>query len=43
MPGKLSFSHGAPRHYHGAIDGSYGPNTRAALVACLEAGCRVVE
>ena len=30
-------------YYRGAIDGSYGPNTRAALVACLEAGCRVQE
>ena len=30
-------------YYRGAIDGAYGPNTRAALVACLEAGCRLLE
>ncbi len=31
------------QYYSGAIDGAYGPQTRAALVACLEAGCRVLE
>jgi tetratricopeptide (TPR) repeat protein len=30
-------------HYRGAIDGAYGPNTRAALVACINAGCRLLE
>jgi tetratricopeptide (TPR) repeat protein len=30
-------------YYRGAIDGAYGPQTRAALVACLKAGCRVQE
>ena len=31
-------------YYRGAIDGgAYRPQTRAALAACLEAGCRVVE
>ena len=30
-------------YYRGAIDGAYGPNTRAALVACLDAGCRLLE
>ncbi|MCH8168948.1 MAG: peptidoglycan-binding protein [Proteobacteria bacterium] len=30
-------------YYHGAIDGAYGPNTRAALAACLDAGRRVLE
>ncbi len=25
------------------IDGAYGPVTRAALVACLDAGCRLLE
>ena len=30
-------------HYRGAVDGVYGPPVRAALAACLEAGCRVVE
>ena len=31
-------------YYRGAIDGrAYGPQTRAALVVCLEAGCRVLE
>jgi tetratricopeptide (TPR) repeat protein len=29
--------------YRGAVDGAYGPETRAALVACLNAGCRVIE
>ena len=33
----------AQGYYQGALDGDYGPQTRAALVACLEAGCRVVE
>jgi hypothetical protein len=31
-------------HYRGAIDGkAYWPQTRAALAACLDAGCRVLE
>ncbi|MFQ5567944.1 MAG: peptidoglycan-binding protein, partial [Paracoccaceae bacterium] len=30
-------------YYRGAIDGVYGPEVRAALVACLEAGCRLLE
>ncbi len=31
-------------YYRGAIDGgAYRPQTRAALVACLEAGCRLLE
>jgi tetratricopeptide (TPR) repeat protein len=30
-------------YYKGAIDGAYGAGTRAALAACLDAGCRVVE
>jgi tetratricopeptide (TPR) repeat protein len=30
-------------HYAGAIDGVYGPEVRAALVACLEAECRLLE
>ena len=30
-------------YYRGAIDGAYGPNARAALAACLEAGCRLLE
>ncbi len=31
-------------YYRGAIDGeAYGPQTRAALAACLEAGCRLLE
>ncbi len=30
-------------HYQGAIDGVYGPQVRAALVACLAAGCRLLE
>ena len=30
-------------HYRGAVDGVYGAPVRAALAACLEAGCRVVE
>ena len=30
-------------YYNGAIDGAYGAGTRAALAACLDAGCRVVE
>ena len=30
-------------YYRGAIDGAYGAGTRAALVACLEAGCRLEE
>ncbi len=29
--------------YQGAIDGFYGPVTRAALAACLGAGCRLLE
>ncbi len=28
-------------HFRGAIDGGCGPQIRAALTACLEAGCRV--
>ena len=30
-------------YYRGAIDGANGPNTHAALVACLEAGCRLLQ
>jgi peptidoglycan hydrolase-like protein with peptidoglycan-binding domain len=30
-------------YYRGAVDGAYGPNTRAALAACLNAGCRLLE
>ncbi len=31
-------------YYRGAIyGGGYGPQTRAALAACLDAGCRLVE
>ena len=30
-------------YYRGAIDGAYGAGTGAALAACLDAGCRVVE
>ena len=30
-------------YYRGAIDGAYGSRTRAALVACLDAGCRLLE
>ena len=30
-------------HYRDAADGVYGPQVRAALVACLEAGCRLLE
>ena len=30
-------------YFQGAIDGAYGAATRAALAACLNAGCRVVE
>ena len=31
-------------YYRGAIDGGgYGPQTRAALAACLDAGCRLLE
>ncbi len=30
-------------YYAGANDGVYGPEVRAALVACLEAGCRLLE
>jgi tetratricopeptide (TPR) repeat protein len=31
-------------YYRGAVDGgAYRPQTRAALVACLEAGCRLLE
>ncbi len=30
-------------YYRGAIDGANGPNTHTALVACLEAGCRVLQ
>ena len=30
-------------YYDGAIDGAYGVGTRAALAACLDAGCRVLE
>jgi tetratricopeptide (TPR) repeat protein len=31
-------------YYPGAIyGGAYGPQTRAALVACLDAGCRLLE
>ncbi len=31
-------------HYRGAIDGgAYGPQTRAALAACVDAGCRLLE
>jgi tetratricopeptide (TPR) repeat protein len=31
-------------YYRGAIDGGgYGPQTRAAMAACLEAGCRLLE
>ena len=30
-------------YYSGAIHGAYDPATRAALQACLEAGCRLIE
>ncbi len=31
-------------YYRGAIDGgAYRPQTKAALVACLKAGCRLLE
>jgi peptidoglycan hydrolase-like protein with peptidoglycan-binding domain len=30
-------------YYRGTIDGAYGAGTRAALVACLDAGCRMLE
>ena len=30
-------------YYRGAIDRSYGPNTRVALEVCLNAGCRFLE
>ncbi len=30
-------------YYNGAIHGAYDPATRAALQACLEAGCRLIE
>ncbi len=30
-------------YYHGRVDGSYGPVTRAALAACLNGGCRLLE
>ena len=30
-------------NYQGAIDGANGPQTRAALVACLDARCRLLE
>jgi tetratricopeptide (TPR) repeat protein len=30
-------------YYHGAVNGAYDPATRAALQACLEGGCRVIE
>lgn len=28
-------------YYNGAIDGQYGPGTREALVACVNAGCKM--
>jgi tetratricopeptide (TPR) repeat protein len=30
-------------YYRDAADGVYGPQVRVALVACLEAGCRLLE
>ena len=30
-------------YYRGAVDGVYGPQVRAALVACLRAGCRLLD
>jgi tetratricopeptide (TPR) repeat protein len=30
-------------YYKGPIDGLYGHNTRAALIACLNAGCRIPQ
>ena len=30
-------------YYRGAIDGVYTAQTKAALVACVEAGCRVLK
>jgi tetratricopeptide (TPR) repeat protein len=30
-------------YYRGAIDGAYEAGSRAALVACLDAGCRLLE
>ena len=30
-------------YYKGAFDGAYGPQTREALVACLDDGCRLLE
>ncbi len=30
-------------YYRGAVDGPYGPQSRASLVACLKAGCRLLE
>ena len=30
-------------HYQGTIDGVYTPQTKAALAACLKAGCRLLK
>jgi hypothetical protein len=40
-----SYQKALKRHgyYSGGIHGEYDPATRAALVACLLAGCRVIE
>ncbi len=37
---ELLIKHG---YYRGVINGVYGPESRAALMACLEARCRLVE
>ena len=40
-----SYQKALKRHgyYKGGIHGEYDPATRAALVACLLVGCRVIE
>ncbi len=38
MPVRVTICYRALRHCRVTIDGSYGPQSRVALVACLEAG-----